>query len=86
MTMSPQLVVKVIFAGLLESGEAAGAVAQVRLSGRAATAGVQVKAVGAALAMAVAEARAVGAAASTGSLLLVWLRSRTRAPTPPQWR
>jgi hydroxyacylglutathione hydrolase len=60
MTMSPQLVVKVILAGLLESGEAAGAVAQVKLSGRAATAGVQVK--------------VAGAAASTGdSFLLLWL-------------
>jgi len=81
MTMSPQLVVKVILAGLLESGEAAGAVAQVRLSGRAATAAVQAKAAGAALAGDEAEARAVGAAPSTGSLLLFWLM-KTKANEP----
>ena len=69
MTMSPQLVVKVILAGLLESGEAGGAVAQVRLSGRAGPAGVQVKPAGAALAIAEAKAEAA-AAPSTGSLLL----------------
>ncbi|CAB4684247.1 unannotated protein [freshwater metagenome] len=73
MTMSPQLVVKVIMAGLLESGEAAGAVAQVRLSGRAATAGVQVNAAGAALAIAEARAEAATAPSATGSLLLFWL-------------
>ena len=44
MTMSPQLVAKVIFAGFFESGDAAGALAHDWLSGRAATGGVQAKA------------------------------------------
>ena len=61
MTMSPQLVAKVIFAGFAESGDAAGALAHDWLSGRAATGGVQARA-GAADAAAGAGAADAGAA------------------------